>query len=299
MPKKLIIYHGNCPDGFAAAFVFWSRFGTIDTAYYEGVYGNKPPIELATNRDVFILDFSYPLEDMLAIQKVSNRLTVLDHHETAERILKTLKPRDLDCIYFDMKHSGAVLAYNYLCNVSNNETNVPWFYRLVEDRDLWKKKYGQDTDFVYKTILSYPFDFEIWWDKLKPFANDIQNLIDEGKVIDRYYQQMIKTSVLPNASLMFIVVEKNGEEKNWKLERVPVVNCNYCFSSDALNILARDHPFAASYYRLKSGDYLFSLRSHKNGMAVNKIAEIYGGGGHVHAAGFRSRELTNVIRHKV
>ena len=40
--KPMVIYHGNCADGFSAAWCFWRKYG--DGADYEaGVYGGDPP----------------------------------------------------------------------------------------------------------------------------------------------------------------------------------------------------------------------------------------------------------------
>jgi len=54
----LIIYHGNCPDGFTAAWVAARALG--DHELFLGTYGEDPPYELAKDRQVFIVDFSYP-----------------------------------------------------------------------------------------------------------------------------------------------------------------------------------------------------------------------------------------------
>jgi hypothetical protein len=36
MKKPLCIYHGNCADGFTAAWAVWRRFGEFD--YFPGIY---------------------------------------------------------------------------------------------------------------------------------------------------------------------------------------------------------------------------------------------------------------------
>lgn len=40
--KPIVIYHGNCADGFGAAWVF-SRSGYSDAEFHPGVYQNAPP----------------------------------------------------------------------------------------------------------------------------------------------------------------------------------------------------------------------------------------------------------------
>lgn len=37
----LCIYHGNCDDGFGAAWAIWRRWG-YEVAYVPGVYGKDP-----------------------------------------------------------------------------------------------------------------------------------------------------------------------------------------------------------------------------------------------------------------
>ena len=41
-PKPLCIYHGNCADGFTAAWAVHRRFGN-DWDYHAGVYQDPPP----------------------------------------------------------------------------------------------------------------------------------------------------------------------------------------------------------------------------------------------------------------
>ena len=68
---------------------------------------------------------------------------------------------------------------------------------------------------------------------------------------------------------------------------VPVANIPPTMVSDAGELLAQGAPFAACYWD-SSRARVFSLRSTKDGLDVSAIAERYGGGGHVHAAGFRA-----------
>ena len=75
MNKPLCIYHGNCADGFTAAWAVWKRFGdTFD--YHAGVYQQPPPD--TAGRDVVLVDFSYKREVMLQLAKRANGVLVLD-----------------------------------------------------------------------------------------------------------------------------------------------------------------------------------------------------------------------------
>ena len=68
---------------------------------------------------------------------------------------------------------------------------------------------------------------------------------------------------------------------------VPVANIPATMVSNAGELLAQNAPFAACYWDLSRGRGSSLLRSTKDGLDVSAIARLYGGGGHVHAAGFR------------
>ena len=52
------IYHGNCADGFGAAWVVRKAIGEIE--FHPGTYGQPPPD--VTGKDVVMVDFSYKPE---------------------------------------------------------------------------------------------------------------------------------------------------------------------------------------------------------------------------------------------
>ena len=68
---------------------------------------------------------------------------------------------------------------------------------------------------------------------------------------------------------------------------VPVVNAPHFMASDVGNALAQEASFGATYFDNAEGKRVFSLRSVLNGADVSRVAAGYGGGGHVHAAGFQ------------
>lgn len=65
--KTLCIYHGNCADGFAGAWVVRRALGEDRVDFYPGVYQEPPPD--VTDRDVIIVDFSYkrPVLEQMAV----------------------------------------------------------------------------------------------------------------------------------------------------------------------------------------------------------------------------------------
>src|SRR6188768_561709 len=85
MSKPLCIYHGNCADGFGAAWVVRKYYKenvlSDEPEFYTGVYQNPPPD--CTGRDVIIVDFSYKRPVMEKILEQCKSLTWIDHHKTA------------------------------------------------------------------------------------------------------------------------------------------------------------------------------------------------------------------------
>lgn len=108
--KNIVLYHGNCFDGIASAWAAWKKFG--DNAKYVPVtYPNDklPVLLLDTDIEaVYIVDFSFKRDLLLALKERVNKLVVLDHHKTAEADLKRL-----DFCIFDMEKSGARLTWEY------------------------------------------------------------------------------------------------------------------------------------------------------------------------------------------
>ena len=127
--ENMVLYHANCPDVFGAAWSFYKKYG--DSAEYIPVFHGHPPPDVSGRR-VFIADFSYDRDTMIQMQKDSEFIIVLDHHKSAE-----LQCSDLEFCHFDMSHSGAYLAWQYLFG----DSSVPMLIRYIEDRDLWRVYY--------------------------------------------------------------------------------------------------------------------------------------------------------------
>ena len=104
--SALVIYHADCYDGFTAAWI--ARQVMPDCELFPASYGKPPPYELARERAVYVLDFSYPREEMIELNECASALRVLDHHKTAEENCRGLAFCD-----FDMDRSGAGMAWDY------------------------------------------------------------------------------------------------------------------------------------------------------------------------------------------
>lgn len=269
--KPLCIYHGNCLDGFAAAWSVRHALGE-EVEFYKGIHQQPPPRDVK-GRDVILVDFSYKkqvLENMLA---TAASITILDHHISAEEDLSALLKSGEIKGLFDMKQSGAMLAWLWF----NPGLPVPELIAHIQDRDLWLFKLD-GTQEINAALSSYPFDFKVWDSLMDSRSTALETLRQEGLAIERKLQKDIKGLIESGVRRMVI----GGYD-------VPVLNASSAYVSDAGNIMSAGEPFAACYWDHPDGRS-FSLRSRDDagvsGVDVAEIAKKYGGGGHKHAAGF-------------
>jgi oligoribonuclease NrnB/cAMP/cGMP phosphodiesterase (DHH superfamily) len=264
---RLCLYHANCTDGFGSAWAVWKRFG--DTCQYLPVTHGDPPPDV-TSLHVVIVDFSYPAPIIQAMARTARSVTILDHHRTAEAALAPLLDKGIIDGVFDMDYSGAVLSWMYY-----HDEPVPKLLLHVQDRDLWQWKLNHTRE-ICASISSWQPEFQLWdVFRAKCDGDEVQDLIMEGAAIERKQQNDIRTLLDVCTRRMHI----GGHQ-------VPVANLPPVWASDAANLLAENEPFAACYYD-RSDSRVFSLRSREDGLDVSAIAKQYGGGGHLHASGFK------------
>ncbi|MGO4700242.1 dATP/dGTP pyrophosphohydrolase domain-containing protein [Dyella sp. 2RAB6] len=257
----LCIYHGNCTDGFAAAWAV--RCAQPGADFVAASYGSTPPD--VTGRIVYIVDFSYSRDVLLAMAEKATQIVVLDHHKTAAEQLGDL-PQNVIAT-FDMERSGCMLAWQHFFG----HELPPQLLLHIQDRDLWTWKLPHTKE-ILAAVFSYPHDFEVW-DRL--MWGPIDDLRNEGVALQRKHDKDIE-SLLPSARLTDI----GGH-------LVPTINLPPMMASEAGAALAKDQPFAAIYWDTRSGRQ-YSLRSAPDGVDVAAIAQQFGGGGHKHAAGFKA-----------
>lgn len=286
--KPLCIYHGNCADGFGAAWAVRKALGN-EVEFHPGVYQDPPPD--VTGRNVLMVDFSYKRPVLDEVHRTAKSLLVLDHHKTAADDLAGIRPpfgpgweRHLQNVYqddcencpqpyalFDMERSGAGIAWDFF----HHDKPRPALINHIEDRDLWRFKLAGTRE-IQAAVFSYPYDFEIW-DKL--MDSDPMELFGQGSAIERKHHKDIAELVA--------VCQRTMEIASYT---VPVASLPYTLTSDAGHLMADNWCdgtfFAACYWDTEEGR-VFSLRSTEAGMDVSEIAKHFGGGGHKHAAGFR------------
>jgi oligoribonuclease NrnB/cAMP/cGMP phosphodiesterase (DHH superfamily) len=314
--NPLVLYHSGCVDGFASAWAAYRHFG--DKAEYRAVkYGDDPPGDDLHGREVYILDFSYLPEfiDVMATQ--ADNLTLLDHHETAigrfrgawgsaGRSCEPLpflvwKPSGKATVLVHLEQSGAQLAWDYF----HYGQARPWFIDYVADRDLWQWKLVNSLE-INAYLGSLPFDFAAWdkqeFTREKLLASDANRYCDLGGAILQKQERQIESAVKRartitwgRRSIGMATVDFDGNPidptEAFVSYTSPVINLTENIS-EVLNRLCAEPPhWAIGWFQDENGRYRYSLRSSPQGPDVAKIAETFGGGGHVRAAGFESDRL--------
>lgn len=268
--KKLCIYHGNCLDGFAAAWAV--RHSLAESVeFYKGIHQQPPPV--VDGRDVILVDFSYKRSVLEKMLETASSLIILDHHVSAEQELSDLLSSGKIDGLFDMSKSGAMLAWEWF----NPDQKAPALIRHIQDRDLWSFKIDGTRE-ICSAVSSYPSDFGVWDELMTRNEHELTDLRRDGEAIERMLQKDIEQLITSGVRRMTIA----GYD-------VPVLNAPAAYVSDAGHIMSVGEPFAACYWDHANGRS-FSLRSNGQGDAnsidVAEVAKIYGGGGHKNAAGF-------------
>jgi oligoribonuclease NrnB/cAMP/cGMP phosphodiesterase (DHH superfamily) len=286
--QALIIFHGpGCTDGLFAAWCFWRIF-KYDAEYHMGVYQNGiyPNVK---DRIVYMVDFCYPLDIFKRICDEAKHVYLIDHHASA------LAPINWDLANFSpdkfshnnlfchcsLEKSGAMLAWEftekYFRLPNQRALSAPKLIKHVQDRDLWKF----ELEFT-KEILSGIFSYDLTFEQIDEWIFDddlaVTDLWREGVTLQRAHLKQVK-QIMDN-NIRHIVLDNYT---------VPLVNTPHMYASDIGNILSKASPFAVMYQDT-AYHREFSLRSNKENpdwVDVSKIAIKYGGGGHVHASGFK------------
>lgn len=288
----LCIFHANCLDGFASRFVvetYYKDEADTTIAVTAATHGQDPPYTEAAGKDVVIVDFSYPKEQILKLAEVAKSVLVLDYHLTSEAELAGFIPLSRHTtvdianqgtpmgayphnirVLFNMDRSGVGIAWGYYFP----DEFMPRMFQHVQDRDLWIFGLKLSKE-VCAALHLYPRDYDTWTMLLKAGCDD---LIREGTVLVKSFDQNVKTLIRTGKFYINVC----GYE-------VPILNVPPMYASEAGHIMSEREPFAICYWCVGSV-YQYSLRSSEHNpdhVNVSEIATRFGGGGHRHAAGFR------------
>lgn len=231
-----------------------------------------------TDKIVYIVDFSFPIEKMKIIVENAQEVIWLDHHDTAMKMYSNHKPfftgaRNMKTV-LDGRFSGAGLAWDYF----NPRSPMPTMVAHIQDRDLYHFKIA-NTEFFHTYLESRPFTIDsIRETRQQVEDGNYDHLIAIGKALWDAKQNQMKWA-MQFAHPIFI----NGKEYT-------AVNGHRSTISELGEIIAKKGPVNVGVvYFMEGLRVKISLRSEKGSKQVNvrEIAESFpGGGGHDTAASF-------------
>lgn len=285
--RPLCVYHDGCSDGLMAAAVVDKKYkGKVD--YYPGRYGyDAPQVE---NREIIVVDFSYKWNEILSLLARGNSVTILDHHKTAIEHIKEninisgMPDTSVLKLVLDDLRSGAGIAWDYFYP----DKPRPLPVTLVEDRDLWKLEHPHTMPFHYALQLvgRKAGNIDQWAEILNYDDAAIGVMVANGQPIKRYVDIQV-AKFIERSHWMEIVTNPDLGQRTTLMAQ----NCPPEYASDVAGALAEISAedggmgVGISYY-LDGKNAHISLRSRGDIVDVSAIAENYGGGGHMRAAGF-------------
>lgn len=264
----VVLYHADCPDGFASAWALSKRYGFDRVRYVPLAYGEALRPGAYAGESVIMVDVSLPRSQFLLLNDEVEHLMLIDHHASASEELS-----DLPNTFFDLTRSGAGLAWD----IAHEGSPRPLLIDLIEDRDLWNHVLPDTV--LLRVLDSLPMEFAAW----DGFVADLENARDqmsvEAAAIERYDARSIER-VLRHAIRM-----TQGGLRGW------AVNAPREMASDACARLLENEgcDFAMAWFHAaENNEASCSWRSKAaSTVDVVKLAREYGGGGHTHASGAR------------
>ena len=269
----VVLYHNDCTDGFSAAWAAWKKFGS--KADYIGIEPGSKPLEGLKGKEIYMVDVVYPTQYLKKLIKGNKKFVAIDHHVSNRNLFAMI----LNGL-FDIKHSGAVLAWKYF----HPEVRIPKFLKYVEDMDLWKLKLPKVKELIaYLDMIE--FDFK-GWDKVaadveKRFKFDVY--VERGSLLLEHEDRMIER-----------IISNHAELVNFFGHKTYAVN-SPVFNSQIGNVLYKKlPPIGIVWVQNSDGGVHVSLRSNGAVDVSRLAAKFAGGGGHKRSAGFYLKDFSTL-----
>lgn len=284
-------YH-NDSDGKCAGFWVASNVTLHDKyndmpVFQEIDYRTKFPMEtIRKDEQVYIVDYSISPDEMRELLNITKDVTWIDHHKTAIEKYKEFE-HEIRGIRYDGV-SGCMLTYCYIHHMTargegeikpfdiSMTEDAPMFTKLIDDWDVWKFNYGDDTRYFQIAFNAYDFSpCADTWDMFLDNDGE-QTLIEQGKIMIQYRDNWAKNYM------------KLGFETEFEGYKCFAVNLGCC-NSDYFKSLPEGKYEILMPFVFDGNVYTVSLYS--TTVDVSEIAKKYGGGGHKGASGFQIKEL--------
>lgn len=269
MKKVVAIYHKDCSDGTAAAAVILKKFpeSNVFPLYHSYTKEDLEPILALLDNETGI----YTVDCVMGVKEILDlgfKVTSIDHHGGLKVEFENLAKSNSNYTFiFDNNKSGSSLAWSYFFP----NTPMPELIKYVEDMDLWKMKYGEETE----NIMNYVSIFNNDPKKFLEFMDsDLSKLKEMGSIIGIYKDQKIEEF----SQIKPIKIKISNHE----VLAFNIVNSK----SEMGHIFSQLHQQTVLLYSIDGENVKLSFRSFDDyNPSALELARELGGGGHNRAAG--------------
>lgn len=285
-----VLHHADS-DGRFGGFAAWKRLTykitskediEASTRFIEVQYGQDfpVPIEKLTKEDtVYIIDFSYSREILDEVYAIVGKLIVLDHHDSAEKQLAGTPYG-----FFDKTKSGALIAWEYF----HPSAPVPQVCLLVNDYDLWKKEFGDDST-ILEAWLQHERIGQDWfkWNKLTYNSGYLFEAMQKGRILHEHNTSIVN-SFVKNEENYVIRDLFSIDDHNTTNHRYAIYNGNSILRNEIAEALYTKHNLDLTIqWRVRANKIVFSVRApNPEKIAAHDFcADVLNGGGNPKAAG--------------
>ncbi len=273
---RVILYHDDF-DGVCSAAIAWRKFEKEAMLFTLNYHELFPFSQLTQNDEIWLLDYSISVEDMVKLMEITKNINWIDHHKSS----LGMYPEIIGIRNGDK--SACELTWEYL----NPKLPMSWAIKYIGDRDIWAWKFGDATRHFYNGL-------QMEKDSMNPKAEvwDIL-LATSSKSSDEYLDDMMHEGMIIEKYKMLVnkqLVDKWAYQIEFEGHECLAINCSNTIDRLSNTMLECGKKICIIY--IFTGEkYNVSLFSNDADIDVEIIAKKYGGGGHKGAAGFVARTL--------
>ncbi len=269
-----IFYH-NDADGRCSAFIAYrANINKVkNNDLIEMDYNKDFPFDkIKKDEEVIIVDFSLQKEgEFKKLLDITKNVVWIDHHISAINKNKE-ENKTLDGIRRDGT-AGCMLTWEYY----NPNVKVPKAVEMVGHYDVWDfGKYGKQLDVLQAGLVLFDTspNSNNWLSWV--FGNGLKEVLGKGRNALQYRTELYKE-----------VIEAVGFFAEFEGHKA--VCCNVAKTSSKLfDSVKEDFDLMMPFF-YDGQQYTISIYTKKDNINCSKLAEKYGGGGHVKASGFQTK----------
>lgn len=272
----ICVYHNKDLDGMASAAIVKSKYPDCQLIGWD--YGQPLP-DLPEPEEIIMVDITFPIPVMRGLRY---RLTIIDHHKSfIDAWNESIKYDAYICkSKLEVGRAACELTWEYIFP----DKPVPAWVTSLGEYDTWRdagssKWLTETLPFQYgmRSIINKPedlFDQDCSW----------QDIIAVGTAILKYVEQ----TNLYNCTRNAFVINFEGYKTICLNDTAISTDTFKSIYDESIHDLMLGFSFSGKFWNV-------SLRS-TGKIDCSVLAQKYGGGGHLQAAGFEIEDINTLIK---